>query len=64
LKHKLYNTPLTLMTILWVNSSANAHLNENFPLGLRGIEGVTLIASFLFHLVTPPCPLFSKEGRI
>jgi hypothetical protein len=32
----------------FVNSSAKVQMNESFPLGLRGIEGVTLIISFYF----------------
>jgi hypothetical protein len=55
-----YHNPTT---ISWVNSFAKAQMNESFPLGLRGIEGVTLIV-FLFHLVTPPCPLLSQEGDL
>jgi hypothetical protein len=33
--------------------------DESFPLGLRGIEGVTLMVSFDFNEVTPPCPLLT-----
>jgi len=35
-----------------------------FPLGLRGIEGVTLISVFHFNKVTPPYPLLSQEGEL
>jgi len=34
-------------------------LVESFPLGLRGIEGVTIIVAFDFNEVTPPCPLLT-----
>jgi hypothetical protein len=34
-------------------------LVESFPLGLRGIEGVTIIVTFNFNELTPPCPLLT-----
>jgi hypothetical protein len=37
-------------------------MHESFPLGLRGIEGVTLIFSFYFIQVTPPAPSYPKRG--
>jgi hypothetical protein len=50
------------VTIFLVNSSTKAQMHESFPLGLRGIEGVTLIISFYFIQVTPPCPLLPPRG--
>jgi hypothetical protein len=47
-----------------VNSSAKTKTHESFPLGVRGIEGVTLISSFYFIQVTPPAPSYPKRGML
>jgi len=45
-----------------INPSIKAETHESFPLGLRGIEGVTVISSFYVIQVTPPAPSYPKRG--
>ena len=49
-------------TNLLVNSLKSNGRYNNFPLGLRGIEGVTAIFPYNSTIVTPPHPLLTQEG--